>query len=95
MAAMVVLWSCDLYDLNGDIEGATCRIGDDNFGYLAFHCGGNFNIGCNAYTTIVNICKLNNTLRSLTVNSGYHIPYVFCRDTPSVDLDQLCILVRR
>ena len=55
MAAMVVLWSCDLYDLNGNIEGTTCRIGDDNCGYLAFHCGGNFNIGCNANTTIISI----------------------------------------
>ena len=25
----------------------------DNSGYLAFHFGGNFNIGCNANTTIV------------------------------------------
>ena len=37
---------------NGNIEGTTCRIGDDKSGYLAFHCGGNFNIGCNANTTI-------------------------------------------
>ena len=37
---------------NGNIEGTTCRIGDDNSGYLAFHCGGNFDIGCNANTTI-------------------------------------------
>ena len=33
-------------------EGTTCRIGDDNSGYFAFHCGGNFNIGCIANTTI-------------------------------------------
>ena len=25
----------------------------DHSGYLAFHCGGNFNIGCNANTTIL------------------------------------------
>ena len=40
---------------SGNIEGTTCRIGDDKSRYFAFHCGGNFNIGCNAnYTTIVN-----------------------------------------
>ena len=38
---------------NGNIEGTTCRIGDDNSGYVAFHCGGTFNIGCNANTTII------------------------------------------
>ena len=38
---------------NDNTEGTTCRIGDDKSGYFAFHCGGNFNIGCNANTTIV------------------------------------------
>ena len=55
---MVVLWSCDLMVMwpvwgNGKIEGTTCRIGDNNSGYVAIHCGGNFNIGCNANTTII------------------------------------------
>ena len=43
---------------NGNIEGTTCRIGDDKSRYFAFHWGGNFNIGCNANTTIVIIYKL-------------------------------------
>ena len=57
MAAMVVLWSCDLMAMwpvwsNGNIEGKTCRIGDDKSGYFAFHCGSNFKTGCNANTTL-------------------------------------------
>ena len=49
MAAMVVLWSCDLMVMwpvwsDGNIEGTTCRIGDDNYGYLAFDCGCNFSM---------------------------------------------------
>ena len=63
---------------NGNIEGTTCRIGDDKSGYFAFYCGRNFNIGCNANTTITNYFCLPPLYRKLCDQNAKQT--VFCSE---------------
>ena len=63
---------------NGNIEGTTCRIGDDKSGYFAFYCGRNFNIGCNANTTITNYFCLPPLYRKLCDQNAKKT--VFCSE---------------